>query len=168
MAKPTCIACKGAGGGGVTPEEVQSMINTTVDGYHWELYTGIDWSRFLEDDDTGHYKVMKETVMLYIMYSGTGEAVIIPKGSGSFSSSNPWHYQGDFFYINGAFLFNDSASVSGSLNVRGTTLSESSGVITIDNSFYTMGSVEKKTSYPSGNALSARGVYLYVLRRNAS
>lgn len=167
MAKPTCIACKGAGGG-ISAEEVQSMINTTVDGYHWELYTGIDWSRFLEDDDTGNYKVMKETVMLYIMYSGTGETVIIPKGSGSFSSSNAWHYQGDFFYISGGYLFNDSASVSGAINARGNTLSVSSGIITIDNSFYTIGSVEKKTSYPSGNALVSKGVYLYVLRRNAS
>lgn len=89
MAKPTCIACKGADGGGMTPAEVEAMINSMAEGKWRLIEDNSKLHELTEIKDIGNNKkatfMLKDTFIYAYTEIGTiGTSFIgqmfIPKG----------------------------------------------------------------------------------------
>ena len=182
MAKPTCVACKGAGGG-VTPVQVQTMINTSIAGKQdvltagdgieisenvisaidsgYSIYDKTDWSIFVNEG-----KTTKDIILKIIPQLGnSGIFYNIPKGStisklGSYimypdtPSLNQINYHNYSIYIVNSFT--NASSIL--YNVTTLYISSAEGGIFTINGLYEAQYLTKRTSEGSQN----NSIYLYV------
>lgn len=147
-------------GFGISINENNEIINT-VPGYIWKLYTKQDWSGFIENDDSGNCKVVKETVLIHIAYQGKHTVYIIPKGEGSFENSNTISFTDTIAPIS-TDLFTNKSTVS--CTMQKLVNVTNGGIATINDGYQSIGNINKLLHYPSYNELYGNNISLYVLR----